>query len=714
MTTTIEDILQVNVSSILIIAGIIFIAFAIFGRLGNWIDLNKKSRLIASSFGAVIVIIGLLLSLKTSDSTTTTQFFNYKLILIGGIIFIASAILGRLGNWIDLNKKSRLIAGSLGIVMVIISVVLLFVKSTKPPHVSEGENILPIFSIEKPIIQSGAEIVIIPENEAAKKKKELDVEFDGILFRKKGIITNENKWIFDIKRMDNIQKDMLSDGLHKLRFRFLNEGFSETTQIRFFTKTPIVKANIIDNQKNGEWNTEKTNNKIISGMAASELQHESEMLKVDFFFQHEGKSTNVEVPVKKITDPEGRIYFEFLLQIDSIPLFSENDKRYSEPFFALTVTDQAGNKYHDQMSYAQFMSPGLRTFGVGNLANIRLSTDHIEIEDKKKATSINVRIVPDIEPVQQLYNGSPGITLKVNKHQLNMNQLEWSNLPDEIKPKKTITNILKNGENIAISFNNNTYIDSFILKDEDVKYQVIQTSKDGVRYSSNVAYVHQVSKNNLSDIDTSKELNSFLSQLEPGEWAVIVGSYKNKTLAEDEIQKIKAKYPELFLPQASEIYKRYYDNYGEAKYFDGKYWAIYIGGFYSYESANLLREKAIAELGLDEDSYLKTPLIPTEISEKENIEGWLFIGAYNNENRQLYGNINGYPHIGKQFEFIRRDKIFNIRTDPPETVNTYYEDINRSRIVGRVKGGDIFTVKEVKEYSLNSNLIKIWAKIQYN
>ncbi|MCP4107833.1 MAG: hypothetical protein GY749_20200 [Desulfobacteraceae bacterium] len=45
----------------------------------------------------------------------------------------------------------------------------------------------PLFAVENPILRWDAEMIIKPENEAAKRFEPLNIEFDKILFRKKGI-----------------------------------------------------------------------------------------------------------------------------------------------------------------------------------------------------------------------------------------------------------------------------------------------------------------------------------------------------------------------------------------------------------------------------------------------------------------------------------------------------------------------------------------------
>jgi len=102
----------------------------------------------------------------------------------------------------------------------------------------------------------------------------------------------------------------------------------------------------------------------------------------------------------------------------------------------------------------------------------------------------------------------------------------------------------------------------------------------------------------------STDLKEFLSRLEPGQQAVIIGSFRRLEDAKNEVARMKAGYPELFSVQTgrSQIDERW-----EGIYTDGRYFIVYIGGLYSVDSANALRRKAIEELGARKDSFIRNP-----------------------------------------------------------------------------------------------------------
>jgi hypothetical protein len=84
-------------------------------------------------------------------------------------------------------------------------------------------------------------------------------------------------------------------------------------------------------------------------------------------------------------------------------------------------------------------------------------------------------------------------------------------------------------------------------------------------------------------------LAAFMATLERGPYGVIVASHATETEARTEVHRIRATYPELR------------PSHGPA--LDGKWWAVGIGDFYTRESAEALKAKAIA-LGLRHDTFV--------------------------------------------------------------------------------------------------------------
>jgi len=85
------------------------------------------------------------------------------------------------------------------------------------------------------------------------------------------------------------------------------------------------------------------------------------------------------------------------------------------------------------------------------------------------------------------------------------------------------------------------------------------------------------------------ELGKFLSTLKRGQQIVVVSSHINRLNADKQLKKLKDAYPELFYPQDDLLPEQVENNI----YQRGKFWEIFVSGFYSYKSAKLLKQRLI-------------------------------------------------------------------------------------------------------------------------
>jgi len=85
------------------------------------------------------------------------------------------------------------------------------------------------------------------------------------------------------------------------------------------------------------------------------------------------------------------------------------------------------------------------------------------------------------------------------------------------------------------------------------------------------------------------ELGKFISKLKRGDQIVVVSSHLNRLNAERQLKKLREAYPELFYPQNDLLPDKVDNNI----YQRGKFWEIFVSGFYSYQSAKLLKNKII-------------------------------------------------------------------------------------------------------------------------
>ena len=273
-----------------------------------------------------------------------------------------------------------------------------------------------------------------------------------------------------------LDKGKLQQGLHTLRVGFPGKQFSEPLKIEFYIESPIVEATL-ENVPGTPYN------KLLTGEALSKRQDPQEWLKIDLFFHHEGEPIHISLPVTRVIDEQTkRVHFSFQAPIENIPHIPQDDQRYGAPFFAFQVTDEAGNKYYNVLSYAQFVAPGKNHFGVGSVADFLVQKFKGE---KDSNTVMDFQLVPTASSAKRFYEGQPALTLKVNASAKNINKLQWTHLPDEIRPTQPLTLIYRNDQQLTISFGN-TFTDGNVPQDQHINYQVAQASRDGTLYESNI------------------------------------------------------------------------------------------------------------------------------------------------------------------------------------------------------------------------------------
>jgi hypothetical protein len=336
----------------------------------------------------------------------------------------------------------------------------------------------PQFALAKPITRPDSGIVFVAQNRAASRKAPLTIEFDGFKFADAGKLIPSSEplaWHFNLQD-HTLPDSLLRDGAHRVRVGFAGEPLSEPLLVAFNTQAPVVEAEII--QPPG-----KPQDRVFVGRVASKLQAPAETLAVDVVFHHEGYPQEISVPVKRVTDETGLTYFEFETNIQGLPSIASSDPRYAEPFFAFRVTDQAGNQYFQQESYAQFMAPGDKRFGVNRLADIEVKRLPVDLRGK---TKLAFRVVPKPKPTALLADGTPAIILKVTTQLWNVNQLKWTDLPSSVRASQPITIIFRDEGKLAIAFGNE-YEDKQPPTDRETSYRVEQTGRDGQVYSSNTA-----------------------------------------------------------------------------------------------------------------------------------------------------------------------------------------------------------------------------------
>jgi len=392
---------------------------------------------------------------------------------------------------------------------------LVAVINKMPALKTASETSPPAFALANPITRPDSGLVIIARNRAARREEPLDIEFDGFLFANAAQRQPEifpHAWRFTLLGR-NLPDSLLADGGHRVRVGFAGEALSDYFTLGFTTQPPVGEFEITQPE-------DRPDDRILFGKVASKLQAPAETMFVDVAFHTEGRPVEIALPIKRV-EFKGITYFEFETEVKGLPMISPEDPRYSKPFFAIRVTDQAGNRYYQEESYAQFMAPGDKRFGINSLNDIEVQRLPIDV---RASTTVAFRVMPKAPPRALLDSGQPAIVLKVTSLAANINKLNWKpNLPEELRSVPEITLVYRDEKQLDISFDGNEYTDNLAPRGATTRYRVQQTGRDGRDYTSNTAQAAVKPDDRLDPYLTETEFYNMLKERE------IFDAYRNPT-----------------------------------------------------------------------------------------------------------------------------------------------------------------------------------------
>ena len=378
----------------------------------------------------------------------------------------------RAWEWRKLLKSKRFTAGGVAALLTVLLTALAWL-------IPEGREFFsgepPAFEVENQIVRSDSVVYFTATNQAANRDQVVDVFYDGFKYPKAGEPINETdngrqRWRFNLV---NIQGSPIlsKDGPHEISFGFPDEQTSDAHPLLLQSKPPIVETSIVN----------EGGSHTIEGKAASSLQYLEEKLYVELAFIYPDGPKKVEIPVRKILDEtSGLVYFEFNMTVDALPEILPSDPAFSEPFFAIRVSDQAGNSYYDIQSYAKFMAPGRSSFGSGSIADIELKGVQ---GDRPDSFDLSFKLFPEKKYIDELPNGESPIKLAVVATADDSTVLRWTVLPDSLRVAQSLTLVRKNNTVIATT-SNTLFVDG--QGGGNAEYQIEIEGRDGI-YRSNTA-----------------------------------------------------------------------------------------------------------------------------------------------------------------------------------------------------------------------------------
>jgi len=351
-----------------------------------------------------------------------------------------------------------------------------FLTSEKPPS----------FIAKNPITNLDAQLVLEAKNRPAKKSNDLLIFFDNIVHENIAIPSPNlpYSWAIDLNQID---ARLRTDGKHLIKAGFEPGNLSDEIAIIIDTKIPSIGTTIKGDSLR--------KHSGVKGISSNNLYLDT--LTAEVYFFHKGQTQKINVPVTKIVQQStGDLTFEFETTLQGFPKYLPDDPEYAEPFFGFKITDIAGNSYFSVQSYAEFMAPGEKIFGISNVGEITYNHD---VDDFNFLTS-NFSIKANKEVFRKLPSGEPAIILTVNNKLGNSErELIWKS---RLSKKQPLTLVYRDDKHIGSTFDNK-YIDE-IPEELIVDYRVEQLDTDNNLYTSNV--VNNISQKRVQFDSLNQEL----------------------------------------------------------------------------------------------------------------------------------------------------------------------------------------------------------------
>jgi len=302
------------------------------------------------------------------------------------------------------------------------------------------------------------------------------MRFDGYAFSEAGIRGGENEkgmylWHFTI--MNYTKNDsLIKQGEHKIKVCFPGGKQTNEFKIQFVNNPPDLTL---------EMSSIDSKTKKIKGEARTKTQIPENEIKVELeFYYEDSEESQISIPVKKIVYQDtGKLQFEFEISLENFPSISKEDQRYTEMFFAVIVSDKAGNRTYYQETYNQYIAVGTKFFGS---SNAQLKIDR-EYDDSNQTVNSRYLIKP-MKPLNQTHHKESLIILNVESRIVNRKSLRRLNWESNISEPKPRALIFRDGKQIGMS-ETNSYSDTQDLTQKTVFYHIEIEDKFGKTHKSN-------------------------------------------------------------------------------------------------------------------------------------------------------------------------------------------------------------------------------------
>ncbi len=332
----------------------------------------------------------------------------------------------------------------------------------------------PQFVLTDKSFHSDKIITVRSANDAARKNKALFAEIDG--FRMVGEPVKPRKengeWYWRLPA-DAFPDSARTEAVHELRLGFDLGKMTSAGKIVFDRGDPEAGVTISDGTFGG---------KDIFAEFSDDNPDVNQKIKAEISFRYRGETKTIPVPLRRITDETGETFYELEYSLQSLPLYTPGDPEFYQPYFALVITDEAGNQFRRVATYNKFIATGEEYFGN---RDIEAKLERLDAETFARRYNKSPEIL-DIPAPHNEASGNPLIALRIVLRERTYVKLSWTRLPPELRPEQERFTIFGDEREIGVSFDT-TFVDDTPFPTEERDYRVLAEGTDGKEYPSNIA-----------------------------------------------------------------------------------------------------------------------------------------------------------------------------------------------------------------------------------
>jgi len=258
-------------------------------------------------------------------------------------------------------KNSKNIAVVVAIISLVGTISAAIIGKISCPS---SNSIFPEFHLKKGVCyHPDSAILVQAKNNTAKKDEPIIFDIDSFPYDDAAVPQKKDRELFwDINLLKlKLPKPIRKDGEHTVCFGFSREKMSRSRKIYFDSTEPHVVGGYVS-EPNGE-------NRIY-GKIFDSCPKDTQNILVELTLKQQHQLITINMPVSCYIYSNGSRLYEYNYTLQDISRIVNSKINYAEPFFVLTIKDEAGNAFFRKTSYDDIIAKKAIEFGTDTARKI--------------------------------------------------------------------------------------------------------------------------------------------------------------------------------------------------------------------------------------------------------------------------------------------------------------------------------------------------------